>query len=43
MNKDKKMILGHVVGGLLVIALVPSIIINIFSVSYKIKYFEVCY
>ncbi len=39
MNKDKKMILGYVVGGLLVIVM----IINIFSVSCKIMYFEVCY
>jgi protein-S-isoprenylcysteine O-methyltransferase Ste14 len=33
MNRDKKMILGYIVGGLLVIVLVPSIIYIITSIS----------
>lgn len=31
MNRDKKMILGYIVGGLLVIVLVPSIVYMITS------------
>ena len=40
MNKDKKMILGYVVGGLLVIVLVPSIIYiitSLFDNVYRIE------
>jgi protein-S-isoprenylcysteine O-methyltransferase Ste14 len=40
MNKDKKMILGYVVGGLLVIVLVPSIIYiitSLFDNMYRIE------
>ena len=40
MNKDKKMILGYIVGGLLVIGLVPSIIYIITSLLDKIYRLE---
>ncbi len=40
MNKDKKMILGYIVGGLLVIGLVPSIIYiitSLFDTVYRLE------
>ncbi|HUX94176.1 MAG TPA: isoprenylcysteine carboxylmethyltransferase family protein [Bacteroidales bacterium] len=40
MNKDKKMILGYIVGGLLVIVLVPSIIYiitSLFDTVYRLE------
>ena len=41
MNKDKKMILGYIVGGLLVIVLVPSIIYIITSLFDNIYRLEI--
>jgi protein-S-isoprenylcysteine O-methyltransferase Ste14 len=41
MNKDKKMILGYIVGGLLVIVLVPSIIYLITSKFDKVYRLEI--
>ena len=41
MNKDKKMILGYIVGGLLVIVLVPSIIYLITSLLDKVYRLEI--
>jgi protein-S-isoprenylcysteine O-methyltransferase Ste14 len=41
MNKDKKMILGYMVGGLLVLVLVPSIIYIITSLFDNVYRFEI--
>ncbi len=41
MNNDKKMILGYIVGGLLVIVLVPSIIYIITSLFDNVYRFEI--
>jgi protein-S-isoprenylcysteine O-methyltransferase Ste14 len=41
MNKDKKMILGYIAGGLLVLVLVPSIIYIITSLSDKVYRLEI--
>jgi protein-S-isoprenylcysteine O-methyltransferase Ste14 len=41
MNKDKKMILGYIVGGSLVIVLVPSIIYFFTSLSDKVYRLEI--
>ena len=41
MNRDKKMILGYIVGGLLVIVLVPSIIYGITSLCDSVYRIEV--
>jgi len=41
MNKDKRMILGYIVGGLLVIVLVPSIIYIITSLFDNVYRFEI--
>ena len=41
MNKDKKMILGYIVGGSLVIVLVPSIIYLITSLFDNVYRFEI--
>jgi protein-S-isoprenylcysteine O-methyltransferase Ste14 len=41
MNKDKKMILGYIVGGILVIVLVPSIIYIISSLFDNLYRFEI--
>ena len=41
MNKDKKMILGYIVGGLLVIGLVPSIIYIITSLIDNVYRLEI--
>jgi protein-S-isoprenylcysteine O-methyltransferase Ste14 len=41
MNEDKKMILGYIVGGLLVLALIPSIIYSITSLFDSVYRLEI--